>query len=81
MQKFSDLWPSGTFREDSFGELVSDKLVGKHSQGISVCKNFRGNGKSCQKIRCVTPCAAKTCAVRPVFGRVAGKLGAPDPPG
>ena len=25
--------------------------------------------------RCVTPCAAKTCAVRPVFGRVVGKLG------
>ena len=29
--------------------------------------------------RCVTPCAAKTCAVRPVFGRVVGKLGAADP--
>ena len=29
--------------------------------------------------RCVAPCAAKTCAVRPVFGRVIGKLGAADP--
>ena len=29
--------------------------------------------------QCVTPCAAKTCAVRPVFGRVVGKLGAADP--
>ena len=28
---------------------------------------------------CVTPCAAKTCAVRPVFRRVVGKLGAADP--
>ena len=30
-------------------------------------------------IRCVTPYAAKTCAVRPVFGRVVAKLGAADP--
>ena len=34
--------------------------------------------KECPKIQCVTPCVAKACAVRPVFGRVVGKLGAAD---
>ena len=34
VQKFSDLWPSST-NGDSFGELMSDKLVGKFSQGIN----------------------------------------------
>ena len=29
--------------------------------------------------RCVPPCVAKTCAVRPVFARVVGELGAVDP--
>ena len=31
------------------------------------------------KNRRVTPCAVKTCAVRPVFARVVGKLRAADP--
>ena len=29
--------------------------------------------------RCVPPCAAKACAVRPACARVVGKLGAADP--
>ena len=31
------------------------------------------------KFRRVPPCAVKTCAVRPVFARVVGELGAADP--
>ena len=38
-----------------------------------------GDLKECHLFRCVTPCAAKTRAVRPVFGRLVGKLGAADP--
>ena len=43
---------------------ITKKLQKKTVRGINLC---------------VTPCAAETCAVRPVFGRVVGKLGAADP--
>ena len=38
-----------------------------------------GSGFRLRRFLCVTPCAAKTCAVRPVFARMVGKLGAADP--
>ena len=41
--------------------------------GKSICKKFH------IKFRRVPPCAAKTCAVRPVFARVVGELRAADP--
>ena len=36
-------------------------------------------GRWAPNIRRVPPCAVKTCAVRPVFARVVGKLRAADP--
>ena len=40
---------------------------------------FMGGGTFILPIRRVTPCAVKTCAVRPVFARVVGELRAADP--
>ena len=35
VSKFSDFWPSSTNRETILGELISDRLVRRHSRGIN----------------------------------------------